>query len=742
MPLHDLITTSLLRTTKEFVDALNDAGIRTVEDLLLFFPRAYEDLSAMKTLDDMEDGEKVTIRGVVTDLKSIRTRKKKMMLIQGTFTDSDGNSCEVVWFNQPHIKRMIPDGAEVVLTGKAGWVRNKLTLQSPSFEPGDRTELLHAGRIVPVYPQHAILSTRWLREKMALVKSAIHEFEESLPNDVIEEEKLPSRAQMILQFHFPESPELLQRAKDRFSFEELYALQLQALRRKQEWQQESQERLAIPMNVELIKEFFASLKFKPTDSQRIAIYEILKDMEKTVPMSRLLEGDVGSGKTLVATAVIQNVVTAGGQCALMVPTEVLAKQHAEGVARMLCHMKEKRLFSSEERRANARSDESRDSKDTQHQSLDSSCTDRASRSGAELAREKHASQRDTSVNVALLTGSTPTADAREIKLGLARGTIDIVVGTHALIQSNVVFQDLRLAIVDEQHRFGVEQRKALKEKGSPHFLSMTATPIPRTLALTAYGDHDLSVLLEKPGNRKPITTKVVRPQDRRIVELFIDHEIETGRQAYVICPLIRESEELEDVRNVIAETDRLREAFPNRTIATLHGKLIPKEKDSIMRDFKEKKSDILVSTSVIEVGIDVPNASIILIEGAERFGLAQLHQLRGRVGRDDHQSHCFLCTTSTAQASSARLQAMEQYDSGFQLAEIDLKLRGPGELYGLRQSGIPEIRAGSLMNPALVVRARRAAEKTLSSSGATPKESRSREADDGAKRPSREALTT
>ncbi len=654
MHLSDSLTTGTLKTTKDFVAALNEVGIHTVQDLLLFFPRAYEDLSSMHTLEDVEDGEKVTIRGTVTNLKSIRTRKKKMILIQGVFTDSDGNSCEVVWFNQAHIKRMLPDGTDVVLTGKIGWVRNKLTLQSPVFEPGDREELLHAGRIVPVYPQHTILSTRWMREKMALVKSAIHEFNETMPTEIVEEEKLPSRAAMILQLHFPESPELLKNARDRLAFEELYALQIKALERKKEWQEAAQDRLKIPMNVELIKSFFASLKFKPTDSQRIAIYEILKDLEKPVPMSRLLEGDVGSGKTLVATAVMANVIHAGGQCALMVPTEVLAKQHAEGVQRLL-----------------------------------------------------------KNTRVALLTGSTPGAYAQEIKLGLARGTIDIVIGTHALIQSNVNFKDLKLAIVDEQHRFGVEQRKALKNKGSPHFLSMTATPIPRTLALTAYGDHDLSVLLEKPGNRKPIKTKVVSPKDRRTVELFIDKEIDAGRQTYVICPLIKESEELEDVRNVLAETVRLKESFPKRSIGTLHGKLIPKEKDDIMKDFKEKKTDILVSTSVIEVGIDVPNASIILIEGAERFGLAQLHQLRGRVGRDDHQSHCFLCTTSAEQASSERLKAMEQHDSGFQLAEIDLKLRGPGELYGIRQSGMPEIRAGSLMNPELVIRARRAAERTL-----------------------------
>jgi ATP-dependent DNA helicase RecG len=309
-------------------------------------------------------------------------------------------------------------------------------------------------------------------------------------------------------------------------------------------------------------------------------------------------------------------------------------------------------------------------------------------------------------HVALLTGSTPKPDAEELKKRLAAGTIDIIIGTHALIEEGVQFRDLRLVIVDEQHRFGVLQRQRLREKGSPHFLSMTATPIPRTLALTAYGDHDLSVLLEKPGRRQPIHTKVVPPKDRPTVEHFIDHEIEQGRQVFVICPLITESEELDEVRNVQQEVARLMVAFPHRRISMLHGKLKPIEKQEIMRAFRERHADILVSTSVIEVGIDVPNATIIVIEGAERFGLAQLHQLRGRVGRGDYKSHCFLFTTTR------RLKAMEEHDSGFMLAEIDLKLRGPGEIFGLRQSGIPDMQAGFL-RPELIARARRAAEKFL-----------------------------
>jgi ATP-dependent DNA helicase RecG len=663
------ITIRHLKTTDTYIEALNEIGIRKIEDLILYLPRAYEDLSQMQKLATAQEGDKVTIRGTVSNLKLVRTRTGKK-LVQADFTDTDGTVCKVVWFNQPHIKRMLSDGEDIVLTGKLVRTGKKFTLQSPVFESGNREMLLHSGRIVPVYPQHDVITTRWLREKMALVKNVISDLPETLPEELIsgqwlvasgqskdqneESKKLMPRNEAIMQLHFPESGELLKQAQDRISFEELFNLQLIALKRKQEWQAESQDRIKIPMNVELIKSFFASLKFTPTDSQRIAIYEILKDLEKPVPMSRLLEGDVGSGKTLVATAVIANVLYYNGQCALMVPTEVLAKQHAANITKL----------------------------------LNKTC-------------------------VALLTGSTPKKEAQEIKLGLARGTIDVVIGTHSLIQPDVKFKDLRFAVVDEQHRFGVEQRNKLKANGSPHFLSMTATPIPRTLALTAYGDHDLSVLLEKPGNRKSIKTKVVSPKDRRTVELFIDKEIEDGRQAYVICPLITESDELAEVRNVTSEAKRLKEIFPRRNIALLHGKLTPKEKDEIMGEFKEKKSNILVSTSVIEVGIDVPNASIILIEGSERFGLSQLHQLRGRVGRGDHQSHCFLCTTDVAQASSQRLKAMEKFTDGFYLAEVDLKLRGPGELYGTRQSGMPEIRASSLTNPELVVRARRAAELFL-----------------------------
>jgi ATP-dependent DNA helicase RecG len=662
---------TVLRTTKDHIEALEGMGLKTVGDLLLYIPRAHEDLSNIVTLADVPIGQKASLRGRIGTMKVTRIRGGRQ-IVSTIFTDNDGGTAEVVWFNQPHVKRMLPDESEVVLTGKVSEKGYKLQLQSPQFEIAGSQPLVHAGRLVPVYPQHDIINTRWLREKMVLIKDAINLLPETLPQEVIDDEGLMTRQESITALHFPEKPEDVMRAQHRMAFEEMYNVQLDALNRKKEWQGEHQKRLIVPMDVELIKAFFACLKFTPTGSQKIAIYEILRDLEKDVPMSRLLEGDVGSGKTLVATAVMATVHRHGGQSALMVPTEVLAKQHTETISRLLLTLHDY------------------------------------------LHREKKG-QDFRLPNVALLTGSTGTSDAFAIKQGLIDGTVDMVIGTHALIEDTVQFKNLKLVIVDEQHRFGVNQRARLKDKGMPHFLAMTATPIPRTLALTAYGDHDLSVLLEKPGNRKVIQTKVVSPNDRKTVELFIDQQITEGRQTFVICPLISgsEAEEIKDVKSVEQEVIRLREGFPHRKIAMLHGRMTPFEKESILREFKEKKYDILVSTSVIEVGIDVPNSTIMIIEGAERFGLAQLHQFRGRVGRSDFQSYCFLFTTTPEQARSPRLKAMEQFDSGFQLAEIDLKLRGPGELFGTRQSGLPEFQFPQLFQPELVVKARQAAEKML-----------------------------
>ena len=660
----------VLRTTGEHIEILHSMGIQTVEDLLLYLPRAHEDLSQIHTLATAKLQEKITLSGTIEKIKLVHTRTRKK-IVTATFIDNEGDTCEVIWFNQPHIKRMLRDGQHVQLTGKLIENGYKLQLQSPQIDSGVQGEQgIHSGRLVPIYPQHDSINTKWLREKIFLIKGAIAEIKETLPKEVIKEEGFPTRAQALAAMHFPENGEDVQRAKDRFAYEALYSMQIDALERKKEWQGAVQDRLKIPMDPQLIRDFFASLRFTPTEGQRITIYEILQDMERSIPMSRLLEGDVGSGKTLVATAVIAHTIAHGGQAVLMVPTEVLARQHTQSIGKILVG-----FYNFCEKK------------------------------GTKMPCPR----------ISLLTGSIPKKQAQETKDRIAQGYVDLIIGTHSLIEDSVQFKDLKLVIVDEQHRFGVAQRDKLTSKGSPHFLSMTATPIPRTLALTAYGHHDLSVLTEKPGNRSPIDTKVVSPDDRKTVELFIDHQITEGRQAFVICPLIvqSEKEDMAEMKSVEAEYERLTKSFPHRKIASLHGKMAAQEKENIMQQFKAREFDILVSTSVIEVGIDVPNATIILIEGAERFGLSQLHQFRGRVGRSDHKSYCFLFTTNPEQSKSARLKAMEKHNSGFHLAEIDLKLRGPGELFGFRQSGIPEIASGSLLNPELVMRARNAAQRFL-----------------------------
>ncbi len=511
---------SVLRTTKDHLDALKEMCIFTAEDLLMYLPRYHEDLSSMSLIASSPLNEKVTVRGIVNNIKGIRTKRGKY-IVTADFTDHEGESIEVIWYNQHHIKRMLKDDDEAVLTGKIIEKGYKLIFQSPSFEVPRGPQLVHSGKLVPVYQQHSIITAKWLREKMPIVRNAVPFLKETLPAEIIMEEKLMGRPQAIKAMHFPDTFEETQKACERIAFEGMFMMQMDVLKRKQEWQGISECRLMTPMDIELIRAFFASLNFTPTNSQKIAIYEILKDMEKDRPMSRLLEGDVGSGKTLVATAVIANVIKNGGQCAFMVPTEVLAKQHSVTIAKMLVNF---------------------------HSYLNKGISAEGKKIDFSLP------------TVELLTGSIPQKKADEIKQRLLNGTVDLVIGPHALITENVVFSDLRLVIVDEQHRFGVEQREKLKGKGNPHFLTMTATPIPRTLALTAHGHHDLSVLLEKPGKRQPIHTKVVSPRDREAVEKFIDYEIRGGRQVFVICPLIQisEHEEMSEIRSVEAEVARLR----------------------------------------------------------------------------------------------------------------------------------------------------------------------------------------
>jgi len=657
-----------LSTKREYIRALRDMNIHTIEDLLLYFPRTYEDLSESKTLLEVKDGEKVSMRGMIYGIKNVPLRNRRTSLIKAMFYDSHGNGAEVVWFNQPFVKRTVPMETEVVVSGKIQFNYGKYTLQNPRVELAGDVQI-HTAGMVPVYPQHEVITSKWLRDKIHPLLPYADKFEEILPPEIVAEENLMPKSEAIKEIHFPTSQKQLERARDRLAYEELFLLQLHAVQRKEEWKNSrSKDSLIreVKMDVKFVKNFFSTLPFTLTGAQKVAIYEILSDFEKPFPMIRLLEGDVGSGKTVVAAIALLNAVIHGYQAVIMAPTEVLARQHINSISQFIDRYE---------------------------------------------ACFPHAK----AINIQLLIGSLKPKEKQLIQDSINNGQVDIVIGTHALIQESVRFPRLGFVVIDEQHRFGVKQREVLMKQGSPHILSMTATPIPRTLAMVAYGDHDLSVLNEMPPGRKQIITKIVPPEHRDKVNLFIADKIRKGGQAYVICPLIDDSEELE-VKSVKAEYERLHTVFPDFRIGLLHGKLKSEEKESVMRRFKDGEIDILVSTSVIEVGVDVPNASVMLIEGSERFGLSQLHQFRGRVGRGTEQSYCFLCTSPDAQGSYIRLKAMVDYTDGFKLAEIDLKLRGPGEVYGVRQSGIPDLKIANLANGVLVVRVRKAAEHMIEKS--------------------------
>ena len=642
-----------LSTKKEYILALKEMEIFTVEDLLLYFPRAYEDLSEFKGLHEAKDGEVITTKGFLQGIRLVPTKNRKMKLVKAMFYDQAGYESEAVWFNQPHLMRTLPMDKEVVISGKVQWSYGKITLQSPVVERARETQI-HTGTTVPVYPQHDVITSKWLREKIHPLLYLTKDLPEVLPKEVLEEEKLMPKAEAVREIHFPSSSEKLEAARERLGYEELFLLQLEAVKRKKAWQESrDDEESKMPLDPEFVKAFFATLPFTPTNAQKIVIYEILKDMERSFPMMRLLEGDVGSGKTMVAVMAALQAVKYGYQVAIMAPTEVLARQHLISFSKFL---------------------------DTY-----------------------------SDINLQLLVGSLKTAEKKQVTDAIANGQVQIAIGTHALIQEGIDFDKLGLVIIDEQHRFGVKQREVLMKQGSPHVLNMTATPIPRTLALVAYGDQDLSVINEMPPGRMPIETKIVPPEHRQQVYQFLDGRIEKGEQVYVICPLIDDSDVLE-VKSVTREFERLEARFPNRKVGLLHGKMKPEEKEAVMQAFKDNKINILVSTSVIEVGVDVPNATIMLIEGADRFGLSQLHQFRGRVGRGKVQSYCFLYTDSTSEQTVTRLRAMTEHTDGFMLAEIDLKLRGPGEVYGIRQSGMPDLKVANLMNGILLDRVRKAAE--------------------------------
>jgi ATP-dependent DNA helicase RecG len=644
-----------LRTNKAHLDRLSELGVKTVADLLLFFPRTYEDKSEYITVSEIRTDR---INNIKVTIDSIfhRTSKTGKSFTKAIVSDHTGN-IEVIWFNQKYLQRVLFKGIRIILSGKAKYSSGKTTLQSPAFEE-IKKEQTHTGRIIPVYHQTEGITSKWLREKIKpLIDEWMDLLEDYMPPEIIKKYDLMEYKLAVKEVHFPTSEKRLEKARFRLSFDELFLLQLKALQKKWYWQnikKDYQKKIERHKDVD---SFLASLPFKLTEAQKRSLNEILCDLNKPYPMSRLLQGDVGSGKTVVAGAAILNVIKHGYQAVLMAPTEILAKQHY------------RTLF-------------------------------------------KHL--QPLGLNIQFLSGSTTASRRSQILSQLASGSIDLLIGTHALIQEGVDFKNLGLAVIDEQHRFGVKQREILKSKGGPHLLSLTATPIPRTLAMTIYGDQDLSVIDEMPPGRKTVITRVVPENKRSDAYRWIENQIQKGRQAFVICPLIDESDVLE-VKSAIHEYKHLQEnIFKTLKVGLIHGKIKPDEKESVMEKFKKNETNILVSTSVIEVGIDVPNATIMLIEGAERFGLSQLHQFRGRVGRGEHQSYCFLFSKNSSEDSKTRLNAMVMHSDGFKLSEIDLQLRGPGEIYGVKQSGIPDLKMASLTDSVTISLARKAAMQIIS----------------------------
>ena len=673
----------LKKVGPSYLKILHKVGIKTVKDLLFYFPHRYDDFSQIVPISQLRVGQTATISGKISDIKNIRTWKKRMYVTEALIEDKSG-SIKAVWFNQPYLIQTLQKGRLINLSGKATFAGQSLCLSNPAYEtlktmrgsPSWRGAAphTHTGRLVPIYHETYGLSSRYLRYLIKPLLPLTAQILDFLPVQIKQKFGLIDLNQAIRQIHFPDNLESARKARSRLSFDELFLTQLTILKQRQDLSKEKAP--AIAFHQKLIQLFVKRLPFKLTDDQRLAAWQIFQDLAKPKPMNRLLNGDVGSGKTIVATMAALETAKAGYQAAFMAPTEVLAKQHFETLKNLLKNYNLKiALLTSSESRRNGGS-----------------------------PREKGAAP-----------GST-------LKKQIADGEIDIIIGTHALIQEGLTFNKLGLAIVDEQHRFGVVQRAALQKKiyqmedgltTIPHLLSMTATPIPRTLALTIYGDLDISLLKEMPKGRQKIITKVAAPALRKKTYDFIRTQVKKGRQGFVICPLIEESEKLE-VKSVTEEYKKLSsKIFPDLKIAMLHGQMKSKEKEEIMKKFKEKKSNILVSTSVVEVGVDVPNATIMIIEGAERFGLAQLHQFRGRVGRSEQQSYCFLFTDSTAKKTHQRLKALLKSENGFELAEKDLKIRGPGDLIGSRQWGLPDLAMASLNDLELIQKARQAAKEIL-----------------------------
>jgi len=635
-------------------------GIATAGDLIRHFPRRYDDFSKIIPIRLMRPGN-VTFRGEVERVAGRYARARKLHLTEAIISDGTG-TVKAVWFNQPYLAKTIPTGTAVLVSGQIKFKNNDLALQSPAIEAISEGKVTKdTARIVPVYSETEGLSSKQLRGIVQSVLPLVDTVEETLPEGVVVSAKLMPLVKALREIHFPASQASLTRARHRLAFEELWYLMLTSLVIKHEIKTETAPE--VPFDVNAAKLFISALDFELTPAQKRAAWEIFQDMSAASPMNRLLEGDVGSGKTIVATMAAFMAMRSGFQAALMVPTEILARQHAAKLEALL----------------------------------------------AKLGFE-----------VALVLGKQSAAERKTALARIKTGDPLLVVGTQALLGESIDLPNLGLVIIDEQHRFGVGQRTNLKAKAGrlPHLLSMTATPIPRTLQLTVYGELDISIIDSLPPGRKPITTKVLDAKGRDGAYEFLREQISAGRQAFVVYPLIEDSPELA-FKSVTSEYERLTKGpFKNCRLGLLHGRLSPAEKQAVMDEFAAGHLDILIATSVIEVGIDIPNATVMLIDGAERFGLAALHQLRGRIGRGEHASFCFLVAGSKAPGTLERLGALEKSQDGFRLAQIDLELRGPGAIYGRRQHGALDVQLADIADAKLLAAARSEALKFLSDPGA------------------------
>ena len=638
--------------------SLSKLGLHTLGDMLYFYPRRYDDYSQLKPIKNLFYGEQVTVIGTVQTVHTRPIRGGKASIVETIISDGTAG-LRLSFFNQPWMMNRHKPGDAISVSGKIDQYLGRLVMNNPDTESVD-IENLNTNRIVPVYPLTERVTQKWLRRIMKqVIEYWAPNVVDALPESVRSSARVMTLGEALMQVQFPDSQEKLKAARERLGFDEIFYLQMGVLRQKRDWKSVDARRFSVPD--EWLSARIAGLPFTLTSVQQTAIDDIRADLDSGQPMNRLLQGDVGSGKTVVAAIAAVMVVYGGSQAAIMSPTSILAEQHYGSFTRL-------------------------------------------------LAGENGIMQPG---QIRLLVGDTPEAEKEVIRAGLADGSIKIVIGTHALIEEPVIFQDLQFVVIDEQHRFGVEQRAALRTKGTnPHLLVMTATPIPRSLALTLYGDLDISIMDIMPAGRQPVNTYVLRPQERERAFTLLRSQVKDGKQAFIIYPLIEESDKIE-ARAAVDDFETLsKEVFHDLKLGLLHGRMRPDEKDDVMFKFRDRKYDILVSTTVVEVGVDVPNATVMIIEGADRFGLAQLHQLRGRVGRGEAQSYCLLIPTHEDATENERLQAMAESNDGFLLAEKDLQLRGPGEFLGTRQSGYASgLRMASITDVKLIEKARGEAQK-------------------------------